>query len=173
MAEQDVASLLAPFISDLDEHKLRRFLTDHWQRTEVEQERLQHMTDLDFHVRDSERWRQALVDCQALRATASTAEEVRDCDSSVSCAEICYSNAQRWIQEVRDDPAAYTQRMTPLTHKLVAELQQSIDIIEARLEQLEWERKEGEHRESAQLKQRTKASADNAKLAASTASGVT
>ena len=156
MAQENPPSELAPSISEMDEDKLRRFLTDLLERTEVEQERLQHMTDVDFHVRDAERWRQKLVERQARRAAARTADEVRPLDRFVIAAEICYSNAQRWMQEARDDPAAYAQRMTPLMHKLVAHLQQSVDIVEARLEQLERERKEGELGERAKLKQRTK-----------------
>ena len=171
MAEGDRASLVARTISDMDEVRLRKYLTGFWERTELERERLLHLTDVDWHVRDAERWRQDLVDRQELRAAASTAEEVQRLDRCVMGAEICYSEAQRWLQEVRDDPAAYAQRMTPLMHKLVAQLQQSVDIIEAQLEELERERKEEELRQSAQLKQRTKASADNAKLAASTVLG--
>ena len=167
--QEDPASVLAPIMSDMDEGCLREYLATMWQRAEVERERLQHMTDVDWHVREAERRRQALVERQARRAAARTADEVRRHDRSVISAEVCYSNAQGRLQQLRDDPAAYAERMTPHTQVFAPQMQQCVDIIEARLEQLERERKEGELRESAQLKRRTKASAENAKLAASTA----
>ena len=165
MAQEDPATVLAPIMSDMDEGCLREYLATMWQRAEVERERLQHMTDVDWHVREAERRRQALVERQARRAAARTAEEVRRHDRSVIAAEVCYSYAQRRLQQLRDDPAAYAKRMTPHTQAYAPQMQQCVDIIEARLEQLERERKEQELRQSAQLKQRTTATADNAKLA--------
>ena len=169
MAQEDPASQLAPVMSGMDEDCLREFLAHVWASAEVERERLQHMTDVDWHVREAERLRQILVDRQALRAASRTAEGMQRLERAISGAEVCYSEAQLWLQELRDDPAAYAERMTPHMHNVVAELQQSVDIVEARLEQLERERKEGELGERAKLKQRTKASTQNAKLAASTA----
>ena len=169
MAQEDPASQLAPMVSEMDEDCLRQFLAHVWASAEVERERLQHMTDVEWHVREAELQRQKLVDRQAHRAAARTADEVRRRDRSASAAEMRYAEAQLWLQELRDDPAAYAERMIPLMHNVVAELQKGVDIIEARLEQLERERKEQELGERAKLKQRTKASTENAKLAASTA----
>ena len=166
MAQEDLATVLAPVMSGMDEHSLREYLATIWQRAEVERERLQHMTDVDWHVREAERRRQALVERQARRAAARTADEVRRHDRSVRGAEVCYSYAQRWLQQVRDDPAAYAERMTAHTQAYGLQLQQCVDIIEARLEELERQRKEEELRQSAQLKQRTTAIAGKAEVAA-------
>jgi hypothetical protein len=60
--------MMAGYTRGRSEDWLRIYLADMQERVEVEQERLQRMTDVAFHERDLERQRREVLKRQAIKA---------------------------------------------------------------------------------------------------------
>jgi hypothetical protein len=93
---------------------LREYLADVQKKVEVEQERLQCLAGVDFHVREVERQRQKVVELQAkkaseraARAAGATAEKLQEWDWCIESAQICFACAEAALASVRREPAAY------------------------------------------------------------------
>jgi hypothetical protein len=128
---------------------------------EREQERLQHMTDVGFHKRDLEWRRQRVVEreaekarLQARRATAATAEELRECEERIAASQEMYYHARRMLNWLLRNPEHYASNVTPDVQLRIAELQYGVSYIEARLEEKEQQRMQEELEKLRQPKQR-------------------
>jgi hypothetical protein len=157
--DQDMLDrLMAAHTRGKSEDRLRDYLAEMQERVEVEQERLQRMTDVAFHERNLERLRRELVRCQEkkarLQASGCDAEQLRRCDEAVGDAQTCCEYAERQLDSVRREPAVYAREMLPQTQLLIAQLQYCLSCIEARLEEMEQQRIQQELEKRRRPKQR-------------------